>query len=60
MKRLLFFMLLGISFSSFAQDYATEKTTFANFLKRMYNQTAFEGVKIVEDYNKLRASRQSS
>jgi hypothetical protein len=42
-------MLFGISV--FSQDYNEEKTTLANFLKRMYNQTKFEGVKIVEDYN---------
>ena len=51
MKHLLSFLFLGISLSTFAQDYSTEKTTLANFLKRMYNQTKFEGVKIVEDYD---------
>jgi len=51
MKHFLFFLFLGISLSASAQDYSTEKTSLANFLKRMYNQTAFEGVKIVEDYD---------
>jgi len=51
MKRLLFFLFLGISLAASAQDYSTDKTTLANFLKRMYNQTKFEGVKIVEDYD---------
>jgi hypothetical protein len=37
--------------SVFAQSYNEEQTAFANFLKRMYNQTRFEGVKIVEDYD---------
>jgi SLT domain-containing protein len=51
MKHLLLFLILGISLSASAQDYSSEKTTLANFLKRMYNQTKFEGVKIVEDYD---------
>ena len=51
MKCTLFFLLLGITLSATAQDYDTDRTTLANFLKRMYNQTAFEGVKIVEDYD---------
>jgi len=51
MKRLLFLIFLNISLSIFAQDYSSTSTTLANFLKRMYNQTAFEGVKIVEDYD---------
>ena len=51
MKHILFFLFLSISLSTFAQDYSADKTTLANFLKRMYNQTQFEGVKIVEDYD---------
>jgi len=51
MKHLLFFALLLLPLSVFSQDYDTDRTTLANFLKRMYNQTAFEGVKIVEDYD---------
>jgi hypothetical protein len=52
LKKILFasIMLIG-STSLFAQDYDTDKTTLANFLKRMYNQTQFEGVKIVDDYD---------
>lgn len=51
MKRELFLVLFIVSLSCYAQDYSTETTSLANFLKRMYNQTAFEGVKIVEDYD---------
>jgi hypothetical protein len=51
MKRLLFLLLLAMPLSCYAQDYSTDITTLANFLKRMYNQTSFEGVKIVEDYD---------
>ena len=35
----------------FAQDFNEEKTTLTNFLKRMYNSSPFEGVKVVEDYD---------
>jgi hypothetical protein len=35
----------------FSQGYNDAQTTLANFLKRMYGSTAFEGVKIVEDYD---------
>jgi hypothetical protein len=52
MKKLLFVSILtGIYFVSFAQDYSSDKASLANFLKRMYNQTKFEGVKVVEDYD---------
>lgn len=51
MKHLLFLLLSLVSLSTLAQDYDSERTTLANFLKRMYNQTKFEGVKLVEDYD---------
>jgi len=51
MKNIFVFLLLLLPVCSFAQDYSTDKTSLANFLKRMYNQTKFEGVKIVEDYD---------
>jgi hypothetical protein len=51
MKHLLFFLILSVSLTASAQDYSSEKTTLVNFLKRMYNQTKFEGVKIVDDYD---------
>lgn len=34
-----------------AQDFNSDKTALANFVRRMYESTKFEGVKIVEDYN---------
>lgn len=43
-----FLFLLTISFNSNAQSYNDDKTTIANFLKRMYNNTPFEGVKVLE------------
>jgi hypothetical protein len=34
-----------------AQSFNQDKTSFSNFLKRMYLSSPFEGVKIVDDYN---------
>jgi hypothetical protein len=51
-KKILFLvMCFFIATPFYAQDYSSDRTTLANFLKRMYNHTAFEGVKIVEDYD---------
>ena len=33
-----------------AQNFNENRTSFSNFIKRMYTSTPFEGVKIVEDY----------
>jgi hypothetical protein len=46
---LLFFILFGSSV--YAQSFNEDKTAFTNFIKRMYASSAFEGVKIVDDYN---------
>jgi hypothetical protein len=35
-----------------AQSFNEDKTSFVNFVKRMYISTPFEGVKIVEGYDK--------
>ena len=43
-------LLLAIN-SLFAQDFNSDKTALSNFVKRMYESTKFEGVKIIEDYN---------
>lgn len=43
-----FLFFLTITFNSNAQSYNDNKTTIANFLKRMYNSTPFEGVKVLE------------
>jgi hypothetical protein len=34
-----------------AQSFNEDKTAFSNFIKRMYDATPFEGVKIVDDYD---------
>lgn len=33
---------------AYSQSYNDEKTSMANYLKRMYNNTPFEGVKVLE------------
>ena len=52
MKKVLLFSIISLfCVQLFAQNYNDERITLANFLKRMYNNTKFEGVKIVEDYD---------
>lgn len=38
--------------NSFAQSFNDDKTSFVNFIKRMYNSSPFEGVKAVDDYDR--------
>jgi hypothetical protein len=51
MKSKLLVALLFLTSFSFAQSFNEDKTAFSNFLRRMYTASAFEGVKIVDDYN---------
>ena len=51
MKRLLLFTLLFLPLSVFAQGFSEDRTSLANFLRRVHNQTNFEGIKIIQDYN---------
>jgi hypothetical protein len=46
----LFFVILTIDSS--AQSFNEDKISFMNFVKRMYTVSPFEGVKIVEGYDK--------
>ena len=50
MKYLLFLSLIIFSFPSFSQSINDEKVSLANFIKRMYSSTSFDGVKIMDDY----------
>ena len=50
-KSIIFIAFLITSFHSNAQGYNEDKTSMTNFLKRMYTNTPFEGVKVVEDYD---------
>ena len=50
MKKILIIVICIISNISFSQSYNSEKTSFINFVKRYYETSSFEGVKVVEDY----------
>lgn len=53
MKRLSLLMaFIVIQFNANAQSFNEDKTAFSNFLKRMYVASPFEGVKVVDDYEK--------
>lgn len=47
----LFFLLLIATKNTYSQSFNEDKTSMVNFLKRMYNSSPFEGVKIVDDYD---------
>jgi len=51
MKNKLMILFFSISLSLFSQSFNEDKTSLANFIKRMYTDTPFEGVKIVDDYD---------
>jgi hypothetical protein len=51
-KSIIFILFLSISFHSNAQGYNENRTSLTNFLKRMYTSAPFEGVKVLEDYDK--------
>jgi len=51
MKKLISILLLIFSITLKAQSFNEDKTAFTNFIKRMYNSSPFEGVKVVDDYN---------
>lgn len=50
-KLLICFLLTIITLGANAQSFNEDKTSMVNFLKRMYNSSPFEGVKIVDDYD---------
>jgi 6-pyruvoyl-tetrahydropterin synthase len=51
MKKLLLLLTLVFTITANAQSFNEDKTSFSNFIKRMYTVTTFEGVKIVDDYD---------
>lgn len=50
-KSFIFLITFILSHFVNAQSFNEDKTAFANFIKRMYTASAFEGVKLVDDYN---------
>lgn len=51
MKKLLFLLFITHISYSFSQSINDDKVSLANFIKRMYTSTPFEGVKIMDDYD---------
>lgn len=54
MKKLILIFVLPfflITNNSQAQSFNDDKTSMTNFIKRMYNSTPFEGVKVIEGYD---------
>jgi hypothetical protein len=41
-------VFVSLSFFSISQSYNDDKTAMSNFIKRMYNNSPFEGVKVIE------------
>ena len=55
MNRIIFFLIIAFSLlvgvnSTKAQSYNQERTALTNFLIRMYENSPFDGVKAIEDY----------
>jgi hypothetical protein len=51
MKAQIFYLYIFSLFQLNAQSFNEDRTAFANFVKRMYNASKFEGVKVVDDYD---------
>jgi hypothetical protein len=51
-NNLTYILLFFVAFSSFSQSINNDKVSLANFIKRMYTTTPFEGVKVIDDYDK--------
>ena len=52
MSKISFFIVFSLMLNCLhSQSFSEDKTSFSNFLKRMYLSSPFEGVKIVDDYN---------
>jgi len=50
-KSLLIILALMLSAISYGQGFNDDKIALTNFIKRMYNSSPFEGVKMIEDYD---------
>jgi hypothetical protein len=51
MKKIALLVFLVFPFFVGAQSFNEDRTAFANFLKRMYSASPFDGVKLVDDYD---------
>ena len=50
-QSLLIILALMLSAISYSQGFNDDKIALTNFIKRMYNSSPFEGVKMIEDYD---------
>jgi len=50
-QSLLIILVLMLSSISYGQGFNDDKIALTNFIKRMYNSSPFEGVKMIEDYD---------
>ena len=50
-QSLIVILALMLSSISYGQGFNDDKIAFTNYIKRMYNSSPFEGVKLVEDYD---------
>lgn len=51
MKKIFFILFIGLNTHGFSQSFNDDKIPLANFIRRMYDNEHFNGVKIVEDYD---------
>lgn len=51
MKKILLTILITFSAISYSQSINDDKISVTNFIKRMYNASPFEGVKVIDDYD---------
>lgn len=51
MKKTIYLILISLSTFSYSQSINDDKTSLTNFIKRMYNASPFEGVKVIDDYD---------
>jgi hypothetical protein len=51
MKKALVFIMIFYFNLIFSQSINDDKISVTNFIKRMYNAAAFEGVKVIDDYD---------
>lgn len=49
-SRIIIIFFFSIPSILYAQSYNSEKSSFVNFVKRYYESSLFEGVKVIEDY----------
>ena len=52
MKKIVLLLLIIFTSNVFSQSINDDKASLTNFIKRMYNSAPFEGVKVIDDYDR--------